>query len=91
MYAERASALPHVVAWRSVTPPGAPPKRILPDGCLDLIWRDGEVFVAGPDTTAQVGCAAAGQPVLRPALRRRHRAGACSACRPTSWSTAGCR
>jgi AraC-like DNA-binding protein len=56
MYFERVSALPHVVAWWSVTPAGAPPKRILPDGCLDLIWRDGTVFVAGPDTTAQVGC-----------------------------------
>ena len=60
MYSERASSLPHVVAWWSVTPPGAPPKRILPDGCLDLIWHDGAVFVAGPDTTAQVGCAAPG-------------------------------
>jgi AraC-like DNA-binding protein len=60
MYSERASMLPHVVAWWSVTEPGAPPKRILPDGCLDLIWRDGTVFVAGPDTTAQVGCASPG-------------------------------
>lgn len=55
MYSEFASALPHVTAWWSVTPPGAGPKRILPDGCLDLIWQDGHVFVAGPDTIAQVG------------------------------------
>jgi AraC-like DNA-binding protein len=54
MYAERASALPHVIAWWSVDPPGARPKRILPDGCLDLIWGAGDIFVAGPDTTAQV-------------------------------------
>ncbi|MGH8792332.1 MAG: helix-turn-helix domain-containing protein [Stackebrandtia sp.] len=27
---------------------------ILPDGCLDLIVGDGQVFVAGPDTTAAV-------------------------------------
>ncbi|MEU4690527.1 AraC family transcriptional regulator [Actinoplanes sp. NPDC023714] len=60
MYEEWASPLPHVVAWRSVTPPGAGPKRILPDGCLDLIWQDGTVFVAGPDTTAQVGLTAPG-------------------------------
>jgi AraC-like DNA-binding protein len=26
------------------------PKRIVPDGCLDLIVGDGRVFVAGPDT-----------------------------------------
>ena len=60
MYSERPSMLPHVIAWRSVTPPGAPAKRILPDGCLDVIWQDGTVFVAGPDTTGQVTGAAAG-------------------------------
>jgi len=54
MYAERASALPHVVAWRSVAPPDGRTTRILPDGCLDLIWNDGSVFVAGPDTVAEV-------------------------------------
>jgi AraC-like DNA-binding protein len=55
MYSERASSLPHVVAWWSVTGPGEREKRILPDGCLDIIWQDGRVFVAGPDTTAQLG------------------------------------
>ncbi|MEU4424320.1 DUF6597 domain-containing transcriptional factor, partial [Actinoplanes sp. NPDC024001] len=55
MYTEWPSSLPHVVAWRSVTPPGAGVRRILPDGCLDLIWQDGSVFVAGPDTSAQLG------------------------------------
>ncbi|MFD1369346.1 helix-turn-helix domain-containing protein [Actinoplanes sichuanensis] len=56
MYEEWTSPLPYVVAWRSVTPPGEHRvKRILPDGCLDLIWHDGHVFVAGPDTTAQIG------------------------------------
>ncbi|GAA2641378.1 helix-turn-helix domain-containing protein [Paractinoplanes durhamensis] len=60
MYSERASSLPHVVAWWSVTPPGAREKRILPDGCLDIIWQDGRVFVAGPDTTAQIGRPAPG-------------------------------
>jgi AraC-like DNA-binding protein len=24
----------------------------MPDGCIDLIWADGELFVAGPDTVA---------------------------------------
>jgi AraC-like DNA-binding protein len=56
MYEERASTLPHVIAWWSA---GAPPDRILPDGCLDIIWEDGTVFVAGPDTTAQVMSGAA--------------------------------
>ena len=54
MYIQRPSALPYVTAWHSVTPPGAGPSRILPDGCLDLIWNEGIVFVAGPDTTAQL-------------------------------------
>jgi AraC-like DNA-binding protein len=54
MYQERASMLPGVVAWRVVQPATAA-SRVLPDGCLDIIWHDGEVFVAGPDTTAQVG------------------------------------
>nr|BFE76268.1 helix-turn-helix transcriptional regulator [Actinoplanes digitatis] len=58
MYAEWAAELPHVIAWRSTMPPGAV-KRVLPDGCLDLIWQDGSVFIAGPDTTAQVGVAPA--------------------------------
>ena len=48
MYTEWASRLPHVIAWRSVWPPGAPARRILPDGCLDLIWQDGAVFVQFP-------------------------------------------
>ncbi|MEU7907001.1 helix-turn-helix transcriptional regulator [Actinoplanes sp. NPDC049118] len=54
MYVEWAANLPHVVAWRSTMPPGAV-TRVLPDGCLDLIWQDGSVFIAGPDTAAQVG------------------------------------
>ncbi|HEX2300175.1 MAG TPA: DUF6597 domain-containing transcriptional factor, partial [Pseudonocardiaceae bacterium] len=27
-------------------------QRVLPDGCIDLIWMDGAVHVAGPDTAA---------------------------------------
>lgn len=60
MYEEWASPLPFVVAWRSVTVPGGAPPRVLPDGCLDLIWQDGAVFVAGPDTTARVASSAPG-------------------------------
>ena len=54
MYEERASLLPHVVAWRSVAPPGGGLVRVLPDGCLDLLWSDGAVVVAGPDTVTEV-------------------------------------
>ncbi|MFE3176878.1 helix-turn-helix domain-containing protein [Amycolatopsis sp. NPDC059090] len=35
--------------WESVEPG---PKRIVPDGCVDLVAGGGEVFVAGPDTAA---------------------------------------
>ncbi|OXM62207.1 AraC family transcriptional regulator [Amycolatopsis vastitatis] len=35
--------------WRSAS---AGPKRIVPDGCVDLVAGNGEVFVAGPDTSA---------------------------------------
>ena len=54
MYEEWPSRLPHVTAWRSVAPPGGRGKRILPDGCLDVIWNDGAVFVAGPDTVTEM-------------------------------------
>ena len=39
-------------AWVSVTPPGdGLATRVLPDACVDLIWRHGTgVFLAGPDT-----------------------------------------
>lgn len=60
MYGERPSLLPSAVAWQRVVPPGGPTMRILPDGCLDIIWRDGTVFVAGPDTSAQVSSAPGG-------------------------------
>ncbi|MEU8819782.1 helix-turn-helix domain-containing protein [Actinoplanes sp. NPDC048796] len=61
MYEEWKSELPYVVAWRSVTEARDGPTRILPDGCLDLIWREGTVFVAGPDTTAQLGMPVVGR------------------------------
>jgi AraC-like DNA-binding protein len=47
-------ALAHALScvWVSVTPAaGAPPTRVLPDACTDLIWRGGTgVSLAGPDT-----------------------------------------
>ncbi|MBB5893929.1 helix-turn-helix transcriptional regulator [Kutzneria kofuensis] len=35
--------------------------RILPDGCLDLIWSDGHLLVAGPDTVAHEMTSPAGR------------------------------
>ena len=59
MYSEHPASLPHVIAWRAVKSGGGA-DRILPDGCLDLIWDEGRVFVAGPDTTAKISVPAAG-------------------------------
>jgi AraC-like DNA-binding protein len=60
MYEEWPSRLPHATAWRSLAPPGGWFNRILPDGCLDIIWNDGFVFVAGPDTAPEVATSPAG-------------------------------
>lgn len=42
-----------VVLWRRTTAPGTA-TRVLPDGCLDLIWTGGSLVVAGPDPVARV-------------------------------------
>lgn len=49
-YEERPSRVPGAVVWRSAAPGGA--QRVLPDGCMDLLWHDGELLIAGPDTSA---------------------------------------
>ncbi|MEU3888297.1 helix-turn-helix transcriptional regulator [Streptomyces sp. NPDC029041] len=53
MYLERASRLPGAVVWTN-TPSGAGAGRVLPDGCMDLLWHDGRLMVAGPDTRAHL-------------------------------------
>ncbi|MUN39287.1 helix-turn-helix transcriptional regulator [Actinomadura litoris] len=41
-----------VCAWEAALPPGADPylQRVVPDGCMDLIWSQEGIMVAGPDT-----------------------------------------
>ncbi|MFF0741644.1 helix-turn-helix domain-containing protein [Streptomyces sp. NPDC004111] len=54
-YRERPSRLDGaVVWWRGSVPGPAPgaPYPVLPDGCMDLLWADGQLIVAGPDTRA---------------------------------------
>lgn len=55
MYRERASSrVAGATAWtRTVCGAGAE-HRIVPDGCMDLIWLSGTLLVAGPDTRAQL-------------------------------------
>ncbi|WP_405085322.1 helix-turn-helix domain-containing protein [Microbispora sp. NBC_01389] len=64
MYEERRAGFPGAVLWWQGAPgsahgsapdPGPPPvRRVLPDGCMDLIWMDGTLLVAGPDTAAHL-------------------------------------
>lgn len=51
-YRERAARLPGAVLWTRTADGGS--YRILPDGCMDLLWVEGELMVAGPDTAAYV-------------------------------------
>jgi AraC-like DNA-binding protein len=50
-YRETAALVPGATLWTR-TDGGGSPYRVLPDGCMDLVWHDGSLFVAGPDTTA---------------------------------------
>ena len=45
--------MPGVVLWERAVEPGQRRTRILPDGCLDVIWDGRRLFVAGPDSTAR--------------------------------------
>jgi AraC-like DNA-binding protein len=54
MYQERPSRVPGAVVWRRAVRAAGVEARILPDGCLDLIWTAGRLVVAGPDTAAQL-------------------------------------
>ncbi|MFE1872417.1 DUF6597 domain-containing transcriptional factor [Streptomyces sp. NPDC059496] len=48
MYEEALSAaVPGAVLWRATAGGGS---MVLPDGCMDLLWADGRLLVAGPDT-----------------------------------------
>ncbi|MFF4488646.1 helix-turn-helix domain-containing protein [Streptomyces sp. NPDC001544] len=56
MYQERASRLTGAVVWRRTLedPAVRPARPVLPDGCMDLLWNEGRLLVAGPDTHAYV-------------------------------------
>ena len=50
---------------RAVPPTGAPgAARVLPDGCLDLVWRGDELFVAGPDSRAFLSPVVPGETIV---------------------------
>ncbi|MDF9816317.1 helix-turn-helix domain-containing protein [Streptomyces sp. SPB162] len=61
MYQERLSRVAGAVLWtRTVGAAEGGPYRVLPDGCMDVIWCDGELLVTGPDTRAHVARTPAG-------------------------------
>lgn len=49
VYAERVSRLAGAVVWTN-SPAGGGVRPVLPDGCMDLLWSEGRLLVAGPDT-----------------------------------------
>ncbi|MFJ8578196.1 helix-turn-helix domain-containing protein [Micromonospora sp. NPDC093277] len=61
MYRERAAAgVRGAVVWESVGDGAA--TRVLPDGCLDLLWSSqAGLLVAGPDRTAQLSVSCLGE------------------------------
>lgn len=52
MYEERASRIPGAVVWRSIT--DGEPVRVLPDGCMDFLWTEDGIVIAGSDTRAHL-------------------------------------
>ncbi|MGW1540773.1 helix-turn-helix domain-containing protein [Streptomyces sp. NPDC002309] len=52
MYVERVSRLDGAVVWTSTPSAASGAGRVLPDGCMDLLWNDGRLLIAGPDTRA---------------------------------------
>ncbi|MFF9143760.1 helix-turn-helix domain-containing protein [Streptomyces sp. NPDC014861] len=52
-YEERPARLDGAVLWtRTASVPVRSGTAVVPDGCMDLIWADGRLLVAGPDTRA---------------------------------------
>ncbi|MFF8726097.1 helix-turn-helix domain-containing protein [Streptomyces sp. NPDC015171] len=50
MYEERPSRLAGAVVWHRGPQDPADVRPVLPDGCMDLLWSEGRLLVAGPDT-----------------------------------------
>jgi AraC-like DNA-binding protein len=59
-YRERATGVPGVELWERSTARAQTRSRILPDGCVDLVWDGRELLVAGPDSAARWHDSAAG-------------------------------
>ncbi|WP_433732649.1 helix-turn-helix domain-containing protein [Nocardia sp. CA-129566] len=60
-YRERRSRLTDAVVWTNTNATGAAALPVLPDGCMDLLWSEGRLLVAGPDTRAYMADGAVGR------------------------------
>lgn len=58
-YEERASRFDSATVWTLRVPEGSV-HAVLPDGCMDLLWIDGRLLVAGPDTRSGTSAAGTG-------------------------------
>ncbi|MDQ1645651.1 MAG: hypothetical protein QOJ50_1835 [Cryptosporangiaceae bacterium] len=54
MYREKPSRIPGGVLWHRDAEPSPAVARILPDGCMDLIWTGSALVLAGPDSVAHL-------------------------------------
>jgi len=54
VYEERVSRLSGAVVWTNTPQGSGAGGAVLPDGCMDLLWSEGRLLVAGPDTRAYV-------------------------------------
>ncbi|PWR05640.1 AraC family transcriptional regulator, partial [Micromonospora acroterricola] len=62
MYRERRTGVAGAVLWASTAPAAGRTSRVLPDGCLDLLWSSrAGLLVAGPDRTAFVSASRPGE------------------------------
>ncbi|WBB68929.1 helix-turn-helix domain-containing protein [Micromonospora sp. WMMD812] len=62
MYRERPAGVAGAVLWTSTAPAGGRTTRVLPDGCVDLLWSSAAgLLVAGPDRTAFLSVGVAGE------------------------------
>ena len=60
MYVERPARLPGAIVWSRTVPADGTHAPVLPDGCVDLLWSDGQLMIAGPDTAAHTSAAEPG-------------------------------
>lgn len=60
VYVERPARLPGAIVWSRTVPAAGTLAPVLPDGCVDLLWSDGQLMIAGPDTAAHTSVAEPG-------------------------------